>query len=86
MFISVLTPAGVGVALIRRRLLAAPGDPMRSRDAPAWLLGWAVGLLADNHIASCRSRRPTKSGPLQGRQAKTRPHRQRREASWVHSS
>ncbi|MFU8871750.1 hypothetical protein [Micromonospora sp. SL4-19] len=38
--------AGVAVALIRRRLLAAPDDPMRSQDAPARLLGWAVGLLA----------------------------------------
>jgi hypothetical protein len=37
---------GIGVALIRRRLLAAPGDPTWSQDAPARLLGWAVGLLA----------------------------------------
>lgn len=37
---------GIAVALIRRRLLAAPGDPRWSQDAPARLLGWAVGLLA----------------------------------------
>ncbi|GIG59708.1 hypothetical protein Lfu02_40800 [Longispora fulva] len=37
---------GIGVAVIRRRLLAAPGDPVVSQDAPARLLGWAVGLLA----------------------------------------
>ena len=42
MFIFVV---GIGVALIRRRLLAGPGDRM-SQDAPARLLGWAVGLLA----------------------------------------
>ena len=38
--------AGIAVALIRRRLLAAPGDPTRHQDAPARLLDWAVGLLA----------------------------------------
>jgi|GEM_PF-2461180 len=43
MFIVVV---GIAVALIRRRLLAAPGDPRWSRDTPARLLGWAVGLLA----------------------------------------
>ena len=43
MFIFVV---GIGVALIRRRLLVAPGDPARDQDAPARLLGWAVGLLA----------------------------------------
>ena len=37
---------GIAVALIRRRLLAAAGDPTLSQDAPARLLGWAVGLLA----------------------------------------
>jgi hypothetical protein len=41
MFIFVI---GIGVALVRRRLLAAPGQ--RTEDAPARLLGWAVGLLA----------------------------------------
>ena len=42
MFIFVV---GIAVALIRRRLLAAPGD-RPAGDAPARLLGWAVGLLA----------------------------------------
>jgi hypothetical protein len=37
---------GAAVALIRRRLLAAPGDPTWGQDVPARLLGWAVGLLA----------------------------------------
>jgi hypothetical protein len=37
---------GIVVALIRRRLLAGPGDRTWSEDAPARLLGWAVGLLA----------------------------------------
>src|SRR5882757_4918128 len=37
---------GIAVALVRRRLLAAPGDPTWSQDVPARLLGWAVGLLA----------------------------------------
>ncbi len=36
---------GIAVALTRRRLLAAAGDPVLSQDAPARLLGWAVGLL-----------------------------------------
>jgi hypothetical protein len=36
---------GIAVALIRRRLLAAPGDPTYSQDVPARLLGWGVGLL-----------------------------------------
>jgi hypothetical protein len=37
---------GVGVALLRRRLLAIADDQPRRDDAPARLLGWAVGLLA----------------------------------------
>ncbi len=37
---------GVAVALLRRRLLAIPQDQARRGDAPARLLGWAVGLLA----------------------------------------
>ena len=36
---------GIAVALIRRRLLIAPED-RTGGDAPARLLGWAVGLLA----------------------------------------
>src|ERR1700730_11987405 len=43
MFIFVV---GVAVPLIRRRLLAAAGDRAWRQDAPARLLGWAVGLLA----------------------------------------
>src|SRR5258707_5705750 len=43
MFIFVV---GIAVALVRRRLLAPAGDPTWSQDAPARLLGWAVGLLA----------------------------------------
>ena len=41
---------GIAVALIRRRLLAAAGDPSWSGDAPARLLGWAVGLLAAGRV------------------------------------
>ncbi len=37
---------GIAVVLFRRRLLAAVGDPALRQDAPARLLGWAVGLLA----------------------------------------
>lgn len=37
---------GIAAALFRRRLLAAAGDPALRQDAPARLLGWAVGLLA----------------------------------------
>src|SRR5215471_11610352 len=36
----------IAVAMVRRRLLAAAGDPRWSGDAPARLLRWAVGLLA----------------------------------------
>ena len=43
MFIFVV---GIAVALIRRRLLAAAGDPTWNQDAPARLLDWAIGLLA----------------------------------------
>ncbi len=42
MFIFVV---GIGVALIRRRLLAAPGGRAADGDAAARLVGWAVGLL-----------------------------------------
>jgi hypothetical protein len=42
MFIFVV---GIGVALLRRRLLVAP-EERASEDVPARLLGWAVGLLA----------------------------------------
>src|SRR5512142_3553224 len=37
---------GIAVALIRRHYLVAPED-RPSGDAPARLLGWAVGLLAE---------------------------------------
>jgi hypothetical protein len=37
---------GIAVALLRRRLLATEEDRARRGDAPARLLGWAVGLLA----------------------------------------
>ncbi len=46
MFIFVVLLAGVGVALIRRRLNAAPARGTGHDDTPARLLGWAVGLLA----------------------------------------
>src|SRR5690348_16419928 len=37
---------GIAVALVRRRALAAAGDPRWQGDAPERLLGWTVGLLA----------------------------------------
>jgi hypothetical protein len=37
---------GMGVALIRRRLVVAPSDRTAGGDVPAQLLGWAVGLLS----------------------------------------
>ena len=43
MFIFVV---GIAVALIRRHFLVAPED-RPSGDPPARLLGWAVGLLAE---------------------------------------
>jgi hypothetical protein len=36
---------GMGVALIRRRLVVAPADRTAGGDVPAHLLGWAGGLL-----------------------------------------
>ena len=56
MFVVVLLLGGVGVALILRRLRTTPAaqpggsygpaDPADADDAPARLLGWAIGLLA----------------------------------------
>jgi hypothetical protein len=36
---------GIAVALVRR-LVTVPGDQTYNQDAPARLLGWAIGLLA----------------------------------------
>jgi hypothetical protein len=46
MFIVMLCPVGIAVALIRRRARAAPAGPAVRGDVPERLLRWAAGLMS----------------------------------------
>jgi hypothetical protein len=45
MFLFMMCPVGIGVALVRRHARAVPADPAVRDDVPVRLLRWAAGLL-----------------------------------------
>ncbi len=44
MFLFMMCPVGIGVALVRRHARAVPADPAVRDDVPVRLLRWAAGL------------------------------------------